>query len=146
MQLDDTLLLIEPVAAAEYESALQSQSKPAETPESKDSSAGESAAPFTPSPSTQDETARLDDPTPTPAPESKPRDFHGSVDVNPSMAKFKFADISDEIIALLTTDPNANVRVTLEISAEFPDGASDQIRRAVSENANNLNFKSQMWE
>lgn len=144
VQLDDTLLLIDPVTAAEYE-ALQSKSKPTKTSDSGDSSANESVAPLKPA-ATVDETGGLYDPTPTPTPKSKPRDFHGSVDVNPSMAKFKFADISDEIIALLTTDPNVNVRVTLEISAEFPDGASDQIRRAVSENANNLNFKSQMWE
>ena len=58
----------------------------------------------------------------------------------------KMAEVADEIIQLLTSDPNATLRVTLEISADFPDGASDQIKRAVSENANSLDFKSQNWE
>ena len=58
----------------------------------------------------------------------------------------KMAEVADEIIQLLTSDPNATLRVTLEISAEFPDGASDQIKRAVSENANSLGFKNQNWE
>ena len=33
-----------------------------------------------------------------------------------------------------------------EIDAEFADGASDTIRRAVSENATNLGFKTKDWE
>ena len=55
-------------------------------------------------------------------------------------------NLADEIIALLASDPNANVRLTVEISAEFPDGASDSIKRAVSENANSLRLKSAEWE
>jgi hypothetical protein len=38
------------------------------------------------------------------------------------------------------------VKVTVEIAADFPDGASDQIKRAVSENATHLGFKNKMWE
>ncbi|MCA9025772.1 MAG: hypothetical protein KDA86_11245 [Planctomycetaceae bacterium] len=30
--------------------------------------------------------------------------------------------------------------------AEFLDGVSDEIKRAVSENANSLGFKSKVWE
>jgi hypothetical protein len=36
--------------------------------------------------------------------------------------------------------------VTLEIDADFPQGASDTIKRAVSENATNLGFKVKDWE
>ena len=39
-----------------------------------------------------------------------------------------------------------SVKVTLEISAEFPSGASDQTKRTVSENATALGFKSKSWE
>lgn len=35
--------------------------------------------------------------------------------------------IDEEIISLLVCDPNANVNVTLEINADFPADASDQI-------------------
>jgi hypothetical protein len=38
------------------------------------------------------------------------------------------------------------VRITLEIDAGFPDGASDAIRRGVSENATNLGFNAKDWE
>jgi predicted AAA+ superfamily ATPase len=143
VQLDDTLLLIEPGAAAEY-AATKASEKPSEnTTEPSTTIPGESdQVPF--DPVKPDGTP--DAPPVGPTVEKPVRDFHGSVDVKPTTAKFKLAEISDEIIALLSSDPNANVCVTLEISAEFPGGASDQIRRAVSENANNLNFKSQIWE
>jgi hypothetical protein len=55
-------------------------------------------------------------------------------------------DIADEIISVLAVDPNASIDITLEISAEFPHGVSDQIKRAVSENANSLSFKTRSWE
>jgi hypothetical protein len=54
--------------------------------------------------------------------------------------------VAEEIITLLAGDPNATLNVTLEINAEFPSGASDQIKRAVSENATALGFKTKAWE
>ena len=54
--------------------------------------------------------------------------------------------IADEIIATLAADPNAEVNVTVEIQANFPSGAKDQTKRAVSENAKTLNFKNADWE
>lgn len=144
-QLDDTLLLIEPATAARYaDMQISEQSMPSST-ENRAAAVGETEkSPLKPVTRGTDEnhaTSSGLDPS-----VKRVKDFHGSVDVKPTTAKFKLAEISDEIIALLSSDPGANVRVTLEIAAEFPDGASGQIRRAVSENANNLNFKSQMWE
>jgi hypothetical protein len=40
----------------------------------------------------------------------------------------------------------AKITVNLEISLEFPQGAAEQVRRVVSENATNLKFKSSEWE
>ncbi len=54
--------------------------------------------------------------------------------------------IADEIIALLASDPNATLNITVEINAEFPLGASDAIKRAVTENATSLGFKTKAWE
>ena len=54
--------------------------------------------------------------------------------------------VAEEIITLLAGDPNASLNITLEINAEFPSGASDQIKRAVSENASALGFKTKVWE
>ena len=54
--------------------------------------------------------------------------------------------VAEEIIALLASDPNASLNVTVEINAEFPNGVSDQTKRAVSENARSLGFKTGNWE
>ena len=54
--------------------------------------------------------------------------------------------LADEIIANLVADPNAQVRVTLEISAQFEGGAQETTKRAVSENATALKLKSANWE
>jgi hypothetical protein len=58
----------------------------------------------------------------------------------------RLVQIAEEIIAVLASDPNATMRINLEINADFPAGASDQIKRAVSENATALGFKSKTWE
>ena len=76
----------------------------------------------------------------------KAKAFRGSVEVSPSLAKSRLRSIAEEVIELLNTDPNANIRVTLEIDAEFPQGANDTIKRSVSENATNLGFKVKDWE
>jgi hypothetical protein len=34
----------------------------------------------------------------------------------------------------------------VEINADFPEGVSDHIKRAVSENAISLSFKNKTWE
>jgi hypothetical protein len=74
------------------------------------------------------------------------KSFHGSADVASSAAKFRLVQIAEEIIAVLNSDPNASIKVSVEISADFPDGATDQVKRAVSENAKSLNFGSAEWE
>ena len=81
-----------------------------------------------------------------PAQAVKAKSFRGSVEVNPTLAKSRLNTIADEVIALLGSDPNATIRITLEIDAEFPNGASDTIKRGVSENATSLEFKTKDWE
>jgi len=54
--------------------------------------------------------------------------------------------VAEEIISLLAGDPNASLNITLEISVDFPSGASDQIKRAVTENTTSLGFKTKTWE
>jgi hypothetical protein len=58
----------------------------------------------------------------------------------------RMVQVAEEIIAVLAADPNAEVNVTVEIQVNFPTGASDQTKRAVSENAKTLNFKNADWE
>jgi hypothetical protein len=137
---DDTLLLIDPDAAKTCEESIRpaepvSTAEPATTSVASPPPAG---APLTSGPATQ---------AATPLPASvKPKVFYGSADIPPATAKMHLVNLADEIIALLASDPNANVRLTVEISAEFPEGASDSIKRAVSENATSLRLKSAEWE
>jgi hypothetical protein len=134
IQFDDTLLLIEPEAARAYEE----KSRPVASPMPPESN---QPVPTTPGPVTPIP------PTPGASPISpKPKSFHGTVEVAPATAKMRMVQIAEEIVSVLISDPNASVKVVVEISAEFPDGAKDTVKRAVSENARSLGLKSADWE
>jgi hypothetical protein len=66
------------------------------------------------------------------------------VPLNPLLVGTDAGKIGDEIISHLAGLANAGVSVTLEIAAELPDGASDQIVRAVTENCRTLKFTAQL--
>lgn len=143
VSLHDTLLLVEPAAAkaildAEAEAARQPP--PGETPDEP----REPGRDRFPPPGLPPGRPGGDDP-----PEKRPQAamrFHGAVEVSATAARMKLMTLADEIIALLAQDPNATVTVTLEIDAEFPGGAKEHIKRAVSENAAQLGFKVREWE
>jgi predicted AAA+ superfamily ATPase len=135
IQLDDTLLLIELEAAKQYEAA---QAVPPST-----APAGGGA----PTPITSGTTPTGSGPTPpTPSGVAKPHIFIGTAEVNAATAKMRLVQIAEEIISVLASDSQATVKVSVEITANFPEGASDQIKRAVSENATSLSFKNKTWE
>ena len=140
MQFDDTLLLIDPEAARRYEANLSVSPKPG-------SGIGEGG--------TAQQTAVLGQSTLFQPPvggldavektgSGKPKSFYGSVEVSP--AKMRLVQLAEEIISNLVADPLAELKITVEINADFPNGATDQIRRAVSENAKSLGFKTSTWE
>ena len=54
--------------------------------------------------------------------------------------------VADEVIAHLTALPNARVKVTLEIEADIPEGAADNVVRTVTENSRTLRFADQGFE
>jgi predicted AAA+ superfamily ATPase len=133
VQFDDTLLLIEPEAAGAYEE----KTRPAPTP------IPGSGQPVPPAPGPVPPIPPGPGLSPIP---SKSRSFHGTVEVTPATAKMRMVQIAEEIVSVLTSDPNASVKVVVEISAEFPNGAKDAVKRAVSENARSLGLKSADWE
>ncbi len=138
VQLDDTLLLIEPGAAAAYQASIV---VPAPMP-----------SPGVPSGIPQPAAVGGSSPSPVGAPatgKAGPIRFFASVEVNASTAKMSLVTLSDELISVLASDPNATVTVTVELSADFPRGASGNVKRAVTENVANLKtlrFKSTGWE
>ena len=138
VQFDDTLLLIEPAAAKQYEAAQSKvQGPPPGTAEEARNLPLESNETRTVGPG--DVLGREGGPTHS-------RSFHGTAEVAPATAKMRMVQIAEEIVSLLVSDPNASVRVVVEISAEFPDGAKDHLKRAVSENSRSLGLKSADWE
>ena len=134
---DDSLLLIEPGAAAAYDAAHR-------------------PAPPAPAPGTGTgtgfgERGQEDGPMPPPgggpvATGSGPRAFYATAVVPPATAKMRLVEIAEEIVAVLASDPNATVRLSVEIAADFPEGASESLKRAVSENARSLGIGKADWE
>jgi hypothetical protein len=142
---DDTLLLIEPQAAQVYEHANQPKAAPAPAAAVNAARLAEASTTFSPTgTSLAPESGSVIILAPgTPA--AKPKTFYGTADVPAATAKMLLVQIADEIVSVLTSDPNATVRLVVEISAGFPDGAGDGVRRAVSENARSLAFRAD-WE
>ncbi len=156
VQLDDTLLLVEPGAAEAFEAAREAERREAAAKAAAERGAVASQAPVAA-------------PGAGGAGSSAPaggvagaggagtgsaaagatravRHFTGSVAVKAGTAKSRLMDIADEVIAVLAQDPGAEVRVTVEIQASFPTAAPDHVRRAVSENATTLGFEVKEWE
>ncbi len=142
VQLDDTLLLIEPEAAEQYAASLTPlTSQPDKASEPIHESPTTAVTPGKGTPGTLAPSG-----TETPSGPKKPHAFHGNIVINASTAKMRLVQVAEEIIAVLAADPNAEVKVTVEIQVNFPNGASDQTRRAVAENARTLGFKNADWE
>jgi hypothetical protein len=86
---------------------------------------------------------RVEPPTP-PAPRLKR--FHGTVVLEADRVGRDAGRIAEELISHLVVQAGAKVTVTLEIDAQLPEGAADQLVRTVTENARTLKFTSQGFE
>jgi predicted AAA+ superfamily ATPase len=152
VQLDDTLLLIDPDAARQYEATLKVQAaQQAEAQRTSGDSSGATSDFPEYSSASLGPVQGAGGPARSgsgnvPVAKVAASSFHGSVDVSAASARVRLMEIADEVISILAADPNAEVSVTLEISADFPTGASDQTKRAVTENATTLRFKTKAWE
>jgi len=133
---DDTLLLIEPGTAAAYEAALHAAAA---------TTALLRGGPTSPADAPRD-VEQTSSPIAGGHAAAKPRAFHATAIVPPAAAKMRLVEIAEEIVSLLASDPNATVRLSVEIAADFPDGASESMKRAVSENARGLGITKADWE
>lgn len=82
----------------------------------------------------------------SPTEAAKPKRFHGSVTLDPTRVGRDAGRIADEVIAHLVALMGADVKVTLEIEAEIPNGVPDNVVRTVTENSRTLKFKDQGFE
>jgi predicted AAA+ superfamily ATPase len=81
-----------------------------------------------------------------PPPPPKPKRFHGTVNLDATRVGRDASRIADEVISHLVGLVGTTVTVTLEVEAEIPLGAPDQVVRTVTENSRTLKFTSQGFE
>jgi hypothetical protein len=75
-----------------------------------------------------------------------PKRFHGTVTLDSARVGLDASRVAEEVIAHLTGLVGAKLTLTLEVEAEIPSGASDQVVRVVTENSRALKFTSQRFE
>ncbi len=81
-----------------------------------------------------------------PAASLKPKRFHGTAELDPTRVGRDASRIAEEVIAHLAGLVGSKVTVTIEVEAQVPDGASDQVVRTVTENCRTLKFTSHGFE
>ena len=74
------------------------------------------------------------------------RRFHGSVALDPLQITNDAGKIAEAVIQHLKAVFGAQVKVTLEIEAEFPAGWPEHVVRTVTENARTLKFETASFE
>lgn len=145
IQVDDTLLLIEPAAAKAYKEAQEKPIVVDPIPPDLILLTNPPAPVGWPPP--VGPTPPVIPPVgPTPPVAAKATTFFGTIEIPAATAGMRMVILNQEIIQLLASDPNGVVKVTVEITAEFAAGAPDHIKRGVSENAGQLGFKNKSWE
>ncbi|NPV80543.1 MAG: ATP-binding protein [Firmicutes bacterium] len=72
--------------------------------------------------------------------------FHGTVLLDPERVGRDASVVADEVIAHLVGLVGAKVKVTLEIEAEIPSGAPEQVVRTITENSRTLKFDGHGFE
>lgn len=81
-----------------------------------------------------------------PAPVPAVRRYHATVLLDSMRVGRDASKIADEVIAHLAGQVGAEVTVRLEIEANLPNGATDQLIRIVTENGRTLKFESHGFE
>ncbi|MGF6465266.1 ATP-binding protein [Paraburkholderia youngii] len=138
--LDSSLLLIEPTTAAEYADKLRAaddaaRPKPVEiAPGNEPPLRGEDSA--------KGAYALGGDA----AVQSFKKQFYGSIELDPILAKKQFADLVDEVVQQFTTRSGVKVKIAIEIEANSASGFEDGLQRSVKENCNVLRFKNAEFE
>ena len=83
---------------------------------------------------------------PPPPAEKKLRRFHGAVTLDPTRVGRDAGRIAEEVITHLSGLVGAEVAVTLDIAADLPDGAPENVVRTVNENSRTLKFSNHGFE
>lgn len=76
----------------------------------------------------------------------RPKRYYGTVVLDSARVGRDASRVADEVISHLGGLVGAKVKVTLEIEAQMPNGASEKVVRGVTENGRTLKFASQGFE
>ena len=146
--MDSSLLLIEPSAAAAYMDAARAAEAASSSSGAGTGGGGSTTNGPAPGGSALGETSTNNGSAAGGAGSSQAvkRQFYGSIDLDPFLAKKQFADLVDEVVQQFTTRTGIKVKVTIEIQAESAAGFDDGLQRAVKENCNVLKFKNAEFE
>jgi hypothetical protein len=134
---DTTGMLIKPEIAA---SRLEAERSPAQP------SAGSSAPGGTTAGGTQVGAGGVGTTSVAPAGQKKLKRFHATVHLDPARIGRDAGRVAEEVVQHLALLPDAKVEVALEIQAEIPEGAPENVVRTVTENCRTLKFKNQGFE
>ena len=126
---DGTGLIVKPNVAGQQTEA---EALEAESPPPSDDSAPSDSQPST---------ASGEQPPLIPGETVGPRRYHGTVQLDPARVGRDASQIAEEVIAHLVGLADAEVTVTMEIDAQIPGGASEQVVRTVTENGRTLSFE-----
>jgi len=77
---------------------------------------------------------------------TQPKVFYATVELDPVRINRDIPAIANEIIQHLTRLQSAEVKITLEIEANIPDGVPDDVVRTVTENSRTLKFSKHAFE
>jgi hypothetical protein len=139
---DNSLLLIEPASAGEYE--IKTKPVPVreeETPPPPGGN-GDGDGDTPPPPGGNPPPNKDDDTPPPPPPAPKKKQFYGSLELDPVRAKIDFATIVDEVVQIFTSKHDVKVKISIDIQAESLSGFDEDVQRSIRENCNVLRFKS----
>ncbi len=78
--------------------------------------------------------------------ERKLRRYYGTVQLNSLRLERDASEVFREVVQHLEGQLGSRVRITLEIEAEIPDGAPDEVVRTVTENSRTLRFTQSAFE
>ena len=146
--MDSSLLLIEPAKAAAYMDAVRAAEAASSSSDAGTGGGGTTTNGPAPGGSALGETSTNNGSAAGGAGSSQAvkRQFYGSIDLDPFLAKKQFADLVDEVVQQFTTRTGIKVKVAIEIQAESAAGFDDGLQRAVKENCNVLKFKNAEFE
>jgi hypothetical protein len=134
-------LVVKPDVALKQMDAERAERVQAATPQPASGDAATGTVPVSPG-----STPLITPPIGSPPAAAKPKRFHGTVVLDAARVGRDASRIAEEVIAHLAGLVGSSVTVTIEIEAEIPSGAPDNVVRTVTENSRTLKFTSQGFE